>query len=140
VLLKDIFLNLKQRKMKNRILLIVLSVIMVNAACAQTWSELNDEQKLMKLKSFREENQKYLKGTLQMTQTQLDDIDNVNICFLSTLDRIARYGKDQATKEKVAKSLWDARWAQLDAIMGVDKHNKYAEYMKQKLEKAKANK
>jgi len=81
-----------------------------------------------------------LKGTLQMTQTQLDDIDNVNICFLSTLDRINRYAKDQATKEKVAKALWEARWAQLDAIMGVDKHNKYAEYMKQKLQKAKADK
>ena len=126
--------------MKRLIFLIALSVAIINTASAQSWSELTDEQKLTKLKSFREENQKYLKGTLQMTQTQLDDIDNVNICFLSTLDRINRYAKDQATKEKIAKSLWDARWAQLDAIMGVDKHNKYAEYMKQKLEKAKASK
>jgi len=126
--------------MKRLFFLIAMSVVMFNVAFAQSWSELTDEQKLMKLKSFREENQKYLKGTLQMTQTQLDDIDNVNICFLSTLDRINRYAKDQATKEKVAQALWDARWAQLDAIMGVDKHNKYAEYMKQKLEKAKTNK
>lgn len=126
--------------MKRVLFLIAMSVVMFNAAFAQSWSELTDEQKLMKLKSFREENQKYLKGTLQMTQTQLDDIDNVNICFLSTLDRINRYAKDQATKEKVAQALWDARWAQLDAIMGVDKHNKYAEYMKQKLEKSKTNK
>jgi len=126
--------------MKRLFFLIAMSVVMFNVAFAQSWSELTDEQKLMKLKSFREENQKYLKGTLQMTQTQLDDIDNVNICFLSTLDRINRYAKDQATKEKVAQALWDARWAQLDAIMGVDKHKKYAEYMKQKLEKAKTNK
>ena len=122
--------------MKRVIFLIAMSVVFVNAAIAQSWSELTDEQKLMKLKSFREENQKYLKGTLKMTQTQLDDIDNVNICFLSTLDRINRYAKDEATKEKVAQALWDARWIQLDAIMGEDKHNQYAEYIKKKLEKS----
>jgi len=126
--------------MKRLFFLVAVMVALIHTAGAQTWSELSDEQKLVKLKSFREDNQKYLKGTLQMTQTQLDDIDNVNICFLSTLDRINRYAKDQATKEKVAKALWEARWAQLDAIMGVDKHNKYAEYMKQKLQKAKADK
>ena len=126
--------------MKRLIFLIAVSVAMMNTVCAQSWHELTDEQKLTKLKSFREENQKYLKETLKMNQTQLDDIDNVNICFLSTLDRIDRYAKDQASKEKYAKALWEVRWAQLDAIMGVDKHNKYAEYMKQKLEKAKANK
>jgi len=122
--------------MKRVIFLIVVSLCMVNAACAQSWSELTDEQKLMKLKSFRVDNQKYLKETLHLTQTQMDDIDNVNICFLSTLDRINRYAKDQGTKEKYAKAVWDARWAQLDAIMGADKHNKYAEYLKAKLEKA----
>ena len=126
--------------MKRLVFLVIVTLAMIHTASAQTWSELSDEQKLTKLKSFRDDNQKYLKGTLQMTQTQLDDIDNVNICFLSTLDRINRYAKDQATKEKVAKSLWDARWAQMDAIMGVDKHNKYAEFLKQKLQKAKADK
>ena len=122
--------------MKSIIFLIVVSLVMVNAACAQSWSELNDEQKLMKLQSFRTDNQKYLKETLHLTQTQMDDIDNVNICFLSTLDRINRYAKDEATKEKYAKAVWGARWAQLDAIMGADKHDKYAEYLKAKLEKA----
>ena len=122
--------------MKRVIFLIVVGLVMANAACAQSWSELTDEQKLMQLKSFRADNQKYLKETLHLTQTQMDDIDNVNICFLSTLDRIDRYTKDQVTKEKYAKAVWGARWAQLDAIMGADKHDKYAEYLKKKLEKA----
>ena len=122
--------------MKSVIFFIVVSFVMVNAACAQSWSEMNDEQKLMKLQSFRTDNQKYLKETLHLTQTQMDDIDNVNICFLSTLDRINRYAKDEAAKEKYAKAVWGARWAQLDAIMGADKHDKYAEYLKKKLEKA----
>jgi hypothetical protein len=113
-------------------------VASINGVNAQKWSELNDEQKMMKLKSFREDNQKYLKNTLGMTQTQLNDIDNVNICFLSTLDRIDRYVKTDADKQKYADAISNARWAQLDAIMGVDKHNKYAEYLKAKLEKMEA--
>jgi hypothetical protein len=126
--------------MKKTILFIVLCVI-ATAANAQKWNELSDEQKMMKLKSFRADNQAYLKNTLGMTQTQLDDIDNVNVCYLSTLDRISRYAKDDATKEKAADAIDQARWAQLDAIMGADKHEQYAKYLKDKIEKAqKANK
>jgi hypothetical protein len=124
--------------MRRIILLILVCVASFNGVNAQKWSELNDEQKMMKLKSFREDNQKYLKNTLGMTQTQLNDIDNVNICFLSTLDRIDRYVKTDADKQKYAEAVSNARWAQLDAIMGVDKHNKYAEYLKAKLEKMEA--
>jgi len=132
--------KLKSTKMKKTILFIVLCVIAA-AANAQKWNELSDEQKMMKLKSFRAENQAYLKNTLGMTQTQLDDIDNVNVCYLSTLDRINRYAKDDATKEKAADAIDQARWAQLDAIMGADKHEQYAKYLKDKIEKAqKANK
>jgi hypothetical protein len=105
-------------------------------ASAQKWSELSDEQKMMKAQAFREDNQKYLKETLGMTPTQMDDIDNVNICYLSTLDRIDRYGKDDASKEKYAKAVTEARWGQLDAIMGAEKHKKYADYVKAKIEKA----
>lgn len=122
--------------MKKIILLFTICVVTMNVTYAQKWSEMTEEQKMMKLKSFRDDNQKYLKGTLGMTQTQLDDIDNVNICFLSTLDRIDRYVKADADRQKYADAVWNARWAQLDAIMGVDKHNKYAEYIKAKLEKA----
>ncbi|HTQ26961.1 MAG TPA: hypothetical protein VMI35_02490 [Puia sp.] len=89
----------------------------------------------MKEKEFRADNRKYLKDSLGMTQTQMDDIDNVNICFLSTLDRIDRYGKSNDTKQKYAKAVADARWAQLDVIMGADKHNQYARYIRAKIDK-----
>jgi len=127
--------------MKKTILFIMWCVIAVTAANAQKWSEMTDEQKMMKLKSFRDDNQNYLKNTLGMTQQQMSDIDNVNICYLSTLDRISRYAKDDATKEKYADAITQGRWAQLDAIMGADKHEQYAKYLKDKIEKAdKANK
>ena len=123
--------------MKKAILFFSVCLLAITAVHAQKWNELTEEQKMMKAKSFRDGNQKYLKTTLAMTQTQLDDIDNVNLCFLSTLDRIDRYAKDDATKEKYADALWEVRWAQLDAIMGPDKHKQFAEYLKAKIEKAK---
>lgn len=119
--------------MKKTIFLLLIGLLTINSINAQKWSDLTDEQKVMKAKEFRADNQKYLKTTLGMTQQQLDDIDNVNICFLSTLDRISRYGKDDATKEKYAKAIRDARSAQLDVIMGADKHAKYMEYIKSKI-------
>jgi hypothetical protein len=70
-----------------------------------------------------------------MTQRQMDDIDNVNICFLSTLDRIDRYGKDDASKEQYAEAIMAARSAQLDAIMGQEKRNQYMGYVKGKMKK-----
>jgi hypothetical protein len=120
--------------MKSRILLGVvclLSVITMNAQ--KKWEELTDEQKLTQLKSFRDDNQKYLKDTLKLTSTQMADLDNLNVCFLSTLDRVDRYAKDAATKEKYADALWQVRWAQVDAIIGKEKHDKYAAYLKRKL-------
>lgn len=121
--------------MKRLILLIMVWCVAVTIASAQKWSELNDEQKLMKAKEFRADNQKYLKNTLGMTKPQMDDIDNVNICYLGTLDRIDRYGKDDANKEKFAEAVTAARSAQLDAIMGEEKRNQYMEYVKGKLKK-----
>ena len=127
--------------MKKTILFIMLCMVTVTAVNAQKWSEMTDEQKMMQLKSFRADNQAYLKNTLGMTQQQMSDIDNVNVCYLSTLDRISRYAKDDATKEKYADAITQGRWAQLDAIMGADKHEQYAKYLKDKIEKAeKANK
>jgi hypothetical protein len=126
--------------MKKAILLIVIIIAAVKGTHAQKWAELTDEQKLTKLQSFRADNQKYLKDSLHLTKTQMTDIDNVNVCFLSTLDRIDRYAKDAAAKEKYAQALWDVRWAQLDAIMGADKHLKYAKYLKAKVEKAESKK
>lgn len=121
--------------MKKTILLCMIAIATVTTCYAQKWHDLTDEEKLMKLKSFRGENQKYLKDSLHLTTTQMTDLDDVNVCFLSTLDRIERYAKDEATKDKYAQSLWDVRWAQVDVIMGADKHMKYATYLKAKLEK-----
>ncbi len=126
--------------MKNAILSIMVCIIAATAVSAQKWSDMTDEQKMMQLKSFRADNQNYLKSTLGMTEQQMTDIDNVNVCYLSTLDRISRYAKDDATKEKYADAVSQGRWAQLDAIMGADKHEQYAKYLKDKIEKASANK
>ena len=122
--------------MKRITLCIIVCLVALTATNAQKWGELSDEEKVMKLKSFRADNQKYLKDSLHLTQTQMTDIDNVNICYLSPLDRIVRYAKDDASKEKYADAVSQARWAQLDAIMGPDKHDQYAAYLKKKIEKA----
>ena len=122
--------------MNKTMFLILIGLAAVCTCYAQTsWKDLTDEEKVMKLKSFRGDNQKYLKDSLHLSQTQMSDLDNVNICFLSTLDRIDRYAKDDATKEKYAQALWDVRWAQVDAIMGKDKHERYAAYLERKIEK-----
>jgi len=126
--------------MKKAILFVIVCLVALTRINAQTWAELTDEQKVMKLKAFRADNQKYLKETLGMTKTQTDDIDNVNICYLSTLDRINRYGKDDATKEKYAKAVTEARSVQLDAIMGPEKRQQYAEYVVEKIKKAQGTK
>jgi len=122
--------------MKKIIFITVISLLGLTAVRAQKWSDLTKEEKIMKAQAFRADNQKYLKDSLSLTQAQMDDIDNVNLCFLSTLDRIDRYAKDDATKEKYAKVVAEARWAQVDAIMGPDKHKQYADYIKAKLKKA----
>ena len=127
--------------MKKTILFIIVCVVTATAVNAQKWDELTDEQKTMKLKSFRADNQAYLKNKLGMTAKQMDDIDNVNACFLGTLDRINRYVKSDDDKQKYAEAVAQARGAQLDAIMGPDKHDQYAKYLKDKIEKAQqANK
>ena len=124
--------------MKKVLLIMTGCLLGMYASQAQKWSDLSREEKVMKLKEFRADNQKYQKDSLGLTAEQMTDADNVNICYLSTLDRIDRYGKDQATKEKYAKAITDARWAQLDVIMGADKHKQYAEYLKRKIKAAMA--
>ncbi len=124
--------------MKKLILLAIICVVTSTVTHAQKWSDLTDEQKAMKLKSFRAENQKYLKDSLGLTPTQITDVDNVNLCYLSTLDRINRYVKDDTKKNDYAEALSKVRWAQVDGIMGADKHDKYVAYLERKI--AKANK
>ena len=119
------------------VIIFIGTFAMSGSAIAQKWEDLSNEQKMSKLQGFRDDNQKYLKG-LGLTDDQLSDVDNVNLCFLSNLDRIDRYGGDEASKTKYAKSAVAARSAQLDAIIGVDKRKKYMEYVQGKLEKAAA--
>jgi len=122
--------------MTTKIFLIALCFLCATVTKAQKWEQLSDEQKLSKLKTFRAENQKYLKDSLRLTSVQMTDLDNLNLCFLSTLDRIDRYAKDNTTKEEYADALWEVRWAQVDAIMGKDKHERYAAYIKRKIKQA----
>ncbi|MEX1202574.1 MAG: hypothetical protein WEA59_04995 [Ferruginibacter sp.] len=120
-----------------KIFFLCLVVLSTTTTMAQKkWVDLSKEEKLMKLQSFRDDNQKFAKEKLGMTPEQLEDIDNVNICYLSTLDRIDRYGKDDAAKDKYVKSITSARSTQLDAIMGVDKRKQYSDYVQAKIEKA----
>lgn len=122
--------------MKKFFILLLISVSVAGTANAQKWADLSNEQKISKLQDFRDDNQKYLKETLKLSDEQRVDIDNVNLCFLSTLDLIDRYGKDDAAKEKYAKSAVNARNAQLDAIMGAENRKKFQDYVVAKLKKA----
>ncbi len=122
--------------MKKVLFFLFICFACATAVNAQKWADLSNEQKWMKAQDFRDDNQNYLKNTLKLTEDQLVDVDNVNLCFLSTLDRIDRYGKDDATKEKFAKSAIQARSVQLDAIMGVENRKKFQDYVAGKLKKA----
>jgi hypothetical protein len=122
--------------MKKIILVLLVCITSATAVNAQKWNDLSDEQKMMQAKGFRQDNQKYLKSTLGLSEEQITDVDNVNLCFVSTLDRIDRYGKDAAAKEKYAKTAVQARTAQLDAIMGPEKRKQLQDYVTAKLKKA----
>ncbi len=116
-------------------LMVAMILVTNNLVQAQEWANLSKEEKISKGQEFRADNQNYLRNTLGMTEEQLTDIDNVNLCYLSTLDRINRYAKTDDAKEKYAKSITEGRSVQLDAIMGPDKRKKYIEYVKEKLKK-----
>jgi len=79
-----------------------------------------------------------MKDSLNLSNEQITDVDNVNLCYLSTLDRIDRYGKTDANKEKFAKAATEARSFQIEAIMGKEKRTKFMNYVKAKLKKAGA--
>jgi hypothetical protein len=126
--------------MKNRFFILTL-VFMIGSLStfAQKWSDLTKEEKQMKLEAFIADNHKYMKDSLALSDQQITDVDNVNICYLSTLDRIDRYGKTEANKEKYAKAITDARSVQMDAIMGTAKRQKFAKYVGAKLKSAGAS-
>ena len=121
-----------------KLMLLLIVMLTVTATQAQKWADLSDEQKISQLQDFRADNQKFLKETLKLSEDQVTDIDNVNIAFLAALDRIDRYGKDDATKEKWAKTALAARSSQLDVIMGAEKRKKFQDYVAAKLKKVQA--
>ena len=100
---------------------------------AQSWSDMTKEEKLMSAKKFQADNQNYLRNTLGLNDDQINDINNVNACYLSTLDRIGRYGKTDEVKVEAAKAITAARSVQLDAIMGPEKRDQFMEYVGGKL-------
>jgi hypothetical protein len=127
--------------MKNHFFILTLVFMICSlSSFAQKWSDLTNEEKEMKLESFIADNHKYMKDSLALSDQQITDIDNVNICYLSTLDRIDRYGKTDVNKEKFAKAITAARSVQMEAIMGTAKRQKFANYVAAKLKKAGATK
>ena len=119
-----------------KMILVLLVMMAATSTQAQKWEDLSAEQIMEKAKGFREDNQKYLKEKLGMTEDQVIDIDNTNVCFLASMERINAYGKDKATKEKWAKTAVQARQAQMDMIMGPEKRKQYMDYVTAKLKKA----
>ena len=120
------------------LLLAVFAICMAGNLQAQTWDELTSEQKIEKLQSFRDDNQKYMRETLKLSEDQITDIDNTNVCFLSSLDRIATYGGSDGDKKKYAKALVKYREKMLAGIMGKEKYEKFQTYVAAKLQQAMA--
>jgi hypothetical protein len=118
------------------VLMIGISRISFGQTWQQTWSEMSKEEKMMKMKSYRADNQKFLKDSLGMTSKQLKSIDSVNSDYMKALDRI--YSGSGSDDEKLAKAqeLTKKRGADLDSIMGADTHMKFTKYIYAKLQKA----
>jgi hypothetical protein len=113
-------------------------ILFTGHAFAQKWSDLSREEKMMKIQAFVEDNQKYMRDSLKLSEDQINDVNNVNVCYLSTLDRIDRYIKIEADKERYAQAVTNARGVQLEAIMGAEKHRQLSRYIGDKLKKAAA--
>ena len=123
--------------MKTYTLLLALFILCLgNNLRAQSWDQLTEEEKIEKLQSFKEDNQKYMRETLKLSEDQISDVENTNICAFSSLDRIATYGKDDAEKKKYAKSLIKYREKMIQAIMGQEKFEKFQTYVNAKLQQA----
>ena len=119
--------------MKKLFLVAFMLLAGLSVVTGQSWDDLTKEEKLLSAKEFRADNQNFMKNTLKLTDEQMNDIDNVNVCYLSTLDRIGRYAKTDEAKEEAAKAVTAARSIQLDAIMGPEKRDQFIEYVSNKL-------
>jgi hypothetical protein len=118
------------------VLITAVSKISFSQTWQQTWSDMSKEEKMMKMKSYRSDNQKFLKDSLGMTSKQLKSIDSVNSDYMKELDRI--HSSSASDNEKLAKAqeITKKRGADLDSIMGEDMHMKFTKYVYAKLEKA----
>jgi hypothetical protein len=89
----SVFLTLNIIEMKKLMFLLVL-MTSVSVSFAQTrqqtWSELSKEEKMQKMRSYRDDNQKFLKDSLGMTSKQLKSIDSVNSMYLDGLNKIEK--------------------------------------------------
>lgn len=124
---------------KTMILLgLMTSISMVSYAQTwqETWTQMSTEERMMKLRTFRDENQKFLKDSLGMTSNQLKSIDSVNSIFLNGLKKLE--GSTASDDEKLAKAkeIAKKRGEDLDMIMGEQKHHRFTQYMYEKLQKA----
>jgi len=102
----------------------------------ETWNNMSKEEKMMKIRSFRDANQKFLKDSLGMTSDQLKSIDTTNSNFMKEMKQIEKSNESDDQKMAKAKTLASNRSVELDNIMGKDKHDRFKQYMYEKLQQA----
>jgi len=126
--------------MKKEMFLLVLITGISLGTFAQTWQEtwnnMSKEEKMMKMRSFRDANQKFLKDSLGMTSDQLKSIDTTNSNFMKEMRQIEKSNESDDQKLAKAKTLASNRSIELDNIMGKEKHDRFKQYMYEKLQKA----
>jgi len=126
--------------MKKGMFLLVLITGISLGTFAQTWQEtwnnMSKEEKMMKMRSFRDANQKFLKDSLGMTSDQLKSIDTTNSNFMKEMRQIEKSNESDDQKLAKAKTLASNRSIELDNIMRKEKHDRFKQYMYEKLQKA----
>lgn len=68
-----------------------------------------------------------------MSEDQLHKIQEVNLSYVTNLDRIDKYASNE-NKMKFAEAATTELSVKLDAIMGPDNRKKYMEYILEKLD------
>ncbi len=133
-------LTLNIIEMKKAIVLLGLITSFSMVSFAQTWQEtwgnMTKEEKMMKMKSFRADNQKFLKDSLGMTDYQLKLIDSINKIYLGGISQIKSSTAPDDVKLQKARDITKHRSDELDVIMGVANHQRFTQYLYNKLQKA----
>ena len=71
-----------------------------------------------------------------MTSDQLKSIDTTNSNFMKEMRQIEKSNESDDQKLAKAKTLASNRSIELDNIMGKEKHDRFKQYMYEKLQKA----